>query len=168
MTHAVELDPDNEVAYRLRADAYLNIGKYQLGVADLARATELIIESYTRALELNPNDLDSYVGRAEAHRFVGNNKLAVEDYTRAIELDPNDPDLYVARAWTYYQLDLYGRASSDNWKAITLDPDNPERYADRARLAFGRWGSMNLRYRPMAAQSNSIPWFYNPPRTLRR
>ena len=114
LTYAVELDPGNEAAYRLRADVYLDMGKYQLGAADLDRATELAIEAYTRALELNPNDLDSYVGRAEAHYLIGNHKLAIEDYTRAIELDPNNPDLYAARAWAYYGAGWYGRASSDN------------------------------------------------------
>ncbi|MBP6932034.1 MAG: tetratricopeptide repeat protein [Candidatus Methanofastidiosum sp.] len=38
------------------------------------------------ALELNPNDLDIHINRANVYRILEENEKAFEDYEKAIEL----------------------------------------------------------------------------------
>ena len=47
------------------------------------------IEYYTKAIELNPTNSESYAKRANAKYLLGNYKDAVKDYTSALDIDPN-------------------------------------------------------------------------------
>tara|TARA_B100000767_G_C19741245_1_gene526264 strand:+ start:41 stop:1870 length:1830 start_codon:yes stop_codon:yes gene_type:complete len=90
----------------------------------------LAISDYSNAVELNPNDPDSYYWRANSKKAIADYKGAIADYTKVIELDPNDSDYYKYRGELKAQLKDYNGAIADITKAIELDPNNAGKYND--------------------------------------
>ena len=74
-TKAIEIDPNNDLSYELRADAKSKLRDYQGAIND-----------YSKAIEINPKKVYLYNYRASAKRILGDNEGAIEDYTKAIEL----------------------------------------------------------------------------------
>ena len=66
------------------------------------------IESYKKALEIDPSDATIYSWRATAYKDSGDHERAIEDYTKALTIKPNDPFALFMRAMTY-----------DTWKSGT-------------------------------------------------
>jgi tetratricopeptide (TPR) repeat protein len=56
------------------------------------------IARYTEVLNLQPDVVDAYTGRAGCYLDRGNAAAAVHDYDKAIELSPGDPSLFLQRA----------------------------------------------------------------------
>jgi tetratricopeptide (TPR) repeat protein len=79
------------------------------------------IEEYDRAIELDPDFADAYVGRGDAYYYLGEYQPAIEDYDQAIELDPDYADAYDSRGWAHYYLGLETEAEADFVKACSLD-----------------------------------------------
>ncbi len=46
------------------------------------------IEDFTHAIEFDPHDANSYVGRGIAYQKIGNTKAAREDFEKAVSLNP--------------------------------------------------------------------------------
>ena len=95
---------------------------------------EEAVETFERAIELDPTYARAYVGRARAHWFLDEYNLAKGDFDKAIELDPNDPTAYHWRG-AYYRIELdeFNKAILDFDKSIQLEPDNPEFWYERGR-----------------------------------
>jgi Flp pilus assembly protein TadD len=55
------------------------------------------IESFNRAIALNPKDAEPYSDRGNAKSDTGDNQGAIEDYNRSIALDPNNAKAYANR-----------------------------------------------------------------------
>jgi tetratricopeptide (TPR) repeat protein len=89
------------------------------------------IEEYDRAIELDSDYADAYVGRGDAYYYLGEYQPAIEDYDQAIELDPDFADAYVGRGDAYYYLGEYQPAIEDYDQAIELDPDYADAYDSR-------------------------------------
>ena len=71
-TKAIEIDPNNVFAYRLRADSKCKLGDYQGAIDD-----------YTKAIEIEPNKAYLYNYRSESKRKLGDNEGADEDDRKA-------------------------------------------------------------------------------------
>ncbi len=85
---AIENRPGNWEAYKLR-------GSIRLRLQDIPGS----LFDYSKALEINPKDIDAYIKRAELKNEKIRDYLgAVSDYDRIIELNPNDSDSYYSRA----------------------------------------------------------------------
>lgn len=80
------------------------------------------IESYNKAIELNPRYADAYRYRGEAYDEMGEYDKALEDYNKACQLNPKDPFAFQSRGNLYKKLDLYVEALEDYEMAIQLDP----------------------------------------------
>ena len=66
------------------------------------------IESYRRALSLNPNDADMHSDYADAMVHSGENETAIEHLQRAMRLNPYFPDQYLWHlGGAYYNLKRY-------------------------------------------------------------
>jgi len=52
---------------------------------------------YTKAIELNPNDTDAYIGRGNVKVILKDYTVAIQDYNKAIELSPNYAEAYLRR-----------------------------------------------------------------------
>jgi tetratricopeptide (TPR) repeat protein len=102
---------------------------------------EEAVDSYTRALEINPNSASTYINRARALEtnpfadsaadFRVRQQRAISDYDEAIRLDPKDAHAYMNRGDAYYKLGEHERAFSDYDEAIRLDPKDAHAYMNR-------------------------------------
>lgn len=57
---------------------------------------ELAIESFSRAIELRPDEVRYCKYRADAYAFIGEEELAIADYTRAVALTARRRSLCLA------------------------------------------------------------------------
>ena len=72
------------------------------------------IESFTKAIELNPNYAVAYNNRGDVYRENGNFDRAIADYTKAIELKPDFVEAYNHRDDAYYAKGDYDRAIAES------------------------------------------------------
>lgn len=114
---ALPSDPDNETIL------------YALGYSQYhSNAYKGAIKSFTRVLELQPENVSAYYYRGKARNTLaltaklGDKERAemlqasIADYTKALELDQNDTKLYQNRALAYRDLGiLLGTKSSKNF-----------------------------------------------------
>ena len=101
--------------------AFYNRGNafYELGSLDLA------IKDYSRALSLNPVDVDAYYNRGNIYFDLGDLERAIQDYTDAIRLHPAHDFAYFNRANCYLRQGDMKQATADYQKAYSLKPDDP-------------------------------------------
>lgn len=117
---AVNRSPDQPQPYRLRANAFKELGDY-----------DSALEDYTRALELVP-DAYWFNRRGLAYEETKQFEQAAADYARAIELDPAWAIAYNNRGFIKLNLKDYSGAKKDFEKAISLDPSVPTPYVNLA------------------------------------
>jgi superkiller protein 3 len=83
---------------------YYNLGNTQRSLGLYEEA----IESYERAIELNPNHANSYYNLGfDQHHGSGLYEEAIESYERAIELNPNHANSYYALGRCHEKLGIY-------------------------------------------------------------
>ena len=99
---AIQLNPNEAVAYIFRGVAYYELGNYQQAIKD-----------YDRAIQLDPNRARAYHYRGSAFSSLGNYQQAIKDYDRAIELDPKLAMAYSSRGFSYWELGQIKAAQSD-------------------------------------------------------
>jgi len=84
-----------------------------------------LISDYTRAIERNPKDSETYRMRGYTEYKNEDWDRAVADFSRAIELDPESHVAYMNRAWAHAKKKEYDAAIKDIQKAIQLQPNEP-------------------------------------------
>ena len=90
-TTAIELEPDDAIAYYARGRAYANKDQYDRAIQD-----------YDQAIRLRPDYASAFLNRGNA--YFNNKRLydrAIADYTKAIELKPDDAKAYEKRSAAY-------------------------------------------------------------------
>ena len=92
------------------------------------------IEHYSRAIELNPNNANTYHNRGVAYCSKGNYDRAIEDFGKVIELKPNDADGYNSRGEVYSNEREYDGAIRDFTKALALNPNHAHTYYNRGTI----------------------------------
>lgn len=107
-------DDELAEAYASRADGYL----WHIGAARTARAVELAIADYTKAIRLRPKDPRLYMARARAYEGLERWSDAIADYTTALELKPDDFDALEQRALVFEKIKAFDRALADYSRAI--------------------------------------------------
>lgn len=146
-TEAIELNPDNALAYYGRAYAYDDLKNYQQAIEDCTKAIQFnsprlvdaynnrgeayrksgnytkAIEDYNKALELNPNYFRAYNNRGIAYRYLNQYEKAIFDYDKAIQLNPKYYLAYSNRGWAYYLLKQYEKALKDFDKVLEINPN---------------------------------------------
>lgn len=90
-------------------------------------------EDFSRAVKIDPNRADGYVGRANTLNTLGRYQEALEDYDKAIEIDPKLANAYVNRGSANSHLGKFEEAIADYEKGLELDPeiDDPPGFMDR-------------------------------------
>eukprot|EP01114_Cavostelium_apophysatum_P020385 TRINITY_DN6815_c0_g1_i1.p1 TRINITY_DN6815_c0_g1~~TRINITY_DN6815_c0_g1_i1.p1 ORF type:complete len:311 (-),score=61.89 TRINITY_DN6815_c0_g1_i1:17-949(-) len=82
------------------------------------------IESFSRAIILNPRDHLSYFWRAYAYDESGQYDLAVKDFSKSLEFEPQDATAYSNRGATYRDMGAPEKALRDLQKALEMDPQS--------------------------------------------
>ena len=108
-TEAIALNPNFEVAYYNRGNAYA-----------LQQQYERAIQDYDKAIALNPNYTNAYYNRGLAYAMSGNLKQAILDATKVIEILPDYADAYQLRGLCYQELGETDKAEADFAKAREL------------------------------------------------
>jgi|GEM_PF-4248833 len=162
---AIELDPNNAVAYSNRGIAKGTKNDTDGAIADFTSAIKInpklamayrcrgvarklngdldgAIADFTSAIEINPKFALAYRGRGDTKLSKKDYIAAIADFTRAIELNPKYADAYNDRGVAKkHNGDLDG-AIADFTSAIEINPKNARAYNNRgdARKAKG-WAS---------------------------
>ena len=96
------------------------------------------IEHYSKAIELNPQMVESYNNRGIVYSENDEVERAIKDYNKAIELDPNGASAYNNRGLAYSKRGKVERAIKDYNKAIELDPEFARAYFGRGIVYNGQ------------------------------
>lgn len=96
--------------------------------------TELAIEHYSKALELNPKSINALLNRSTAYETAGDHKKALADLNSLLSFSPNYVIAYVNRAWAYGRHKEFAEALEDCNKALSLDPKCAAAYNNRAAV----------------------------------
>jgi tetratricopeptide (TPR) repeat protein len=89
------------------------------------------IRHFTKAIDLNPMDANSYYSRGTAYSHEGQYDRALSDYTKALEINPRDAKAYYNRGITCYRKGQYNEAISDFSKALEINPMDTKAYYNR-------------------------------------
>ena len=112
-------------------NAYLGQASLRLERGDTIAA----LESISRCIELNANNGEAFIMRADIMiKNKSDYQSAVDDLGQAIKLEPKRADLFVNRAFLKYKLDDYFGAMADFDYAIDLDPYNVAAHQNRGLL----------------------------------
>ncbi|MEV5325419.1 tetratricopeptide repeat protein [Nonomuraea sp. N2-4H] len=148
LDHTLELDPDFAPAYVNRCGLHVAAGDYVRARQDVERGLALAPEdpyllcvlgqvelaeqrypesrlAFDRALEIDPELVAAWAGRAELAFERGDNELAVSDLTRALKLGETAELLY-NRSLAYRAAGLAEQARQDLLRAAELDPDDAD------------------------------------------
>lgn len=98
------------------ADAWVGQGLVRLSETKYVEA----LESFTKAIAINPRDPEFFQDRGATFGQCGRPDLAVKDFTRAIALKPDYTRAYAARAYAYMILNKGEAACRDLQKACDL------------------------------------------------
>jgi LysM repeat protein len=89
------------------------------------------VESFDKAIKLNPNRADFYASRGHANYYMKQYPKAIDDYTKAIEKNPNFALAYSMRGLSRTRSGRYPQAIEDFNRAIALGPNEADFYKGR-------------------------------------
>ena len=114
-----------------KAAQQLELGRKYLTEQSYAEA----VAAFTEAIQLDPNSIDAYMGRAEAYKALQKYEEATSDYSTVIEKTADQPYTqalaYQGRADLYEQTEEWAKAESD-YRALLplLDTEGAKNAAD--------------------------------------
>jgi tetratricopeptide (TPR) repeat protein len=121
---AIELKPDDVLAYYNLGNTYDDQGQY-----------EEAVEVYQRVIELNPDNFNTYNNLGVAYNHLEQFNKAASCFQQAIILDSlNNFNYYTALGYAYFGMDSNKLALSAFERAVELAPDNPWNYYNICRL----------------------------------
>ena len=133
-TKAIEIEPNNVFAYRLRADSKRKLGDNEGAIEDYTKAIELLMELLL-AIEHN-NNIQFSKSRIRSLLAQKDYQGLVDDYSKATEFPLktkfNISLVYADRAKVKTALGDYQGAIDDFAKAIELNPRKANLYNYRA------------------------------------
>ena len=110
------------------AVAHNNIGRYYREKMDYNKA----IESYTRALELNPKGYSTFSNRGKAYFDLGKIDEALSDFDKSLAVNPGYVEALSNRGAALAMKGNLEQALTDLNKAIKIDPANINAISNRA------------------------------------
>ena len=151
---AIQLKPNNDLAYYGRGMAKDDLGQHFAAIADYDTAIRLkpdfayayqgrgiaknnlgqhfaAIADYDTAIRLKPDYANAYYNRGNAKARLGQHFSAISDYDTAIRLKPDLALAYLSRGWAKADLGQHVAAITDYDTAIRLKPDYAKAYLNR-------------------------------------
>ncbi len=123
-TAAIQLNPNDPLAYSNRAILWHEKQDFDRAIADLTEAIR--IDPMPRSDQPVPGSVNLHYNRGLAWRAKGDLDRALADFDRAISLDPKDAEAFYQRALVHYLHREFERAIADMTEAASLAPDNPD------------------------------------------
>lgn len=115
----IGLKPTLADAYIQRGRSYTQRGHFSSEETDYDKA----IADCTKAMEIDPNNAEAYVVRADAYGGKSRYDLAIFDCTDALELVPDNAYAYFLRGVSYAILNMTNEALDDFREFLTLSDD---------------------------------------------
>ena len=165
-SEAIELNPDNVMAWHSRGWAYADQKQYKQALADFGKALAIdpkselsylgrgwvheqlkeydkAVAEYDKAIEINPKYSTAWNNRGAAKSWLGKMVEAVADYSKAIELKPNYIKAYENRSKAHGSLGDYEKSFADRQKAekIKYSNEGADKIIDEA-LALQKRGDV--------------------------
>ena len=123
-TRAIELGLTEEAdLYADRGWAYQELEQFESAIAD-----------FSRAIELDPENPETWGARGDGYITLGDFEAALNDYNNATGLDPDNGEYYWSRAISYDFMGELELALDDYSKAIELGVEDSWLYSDRASI----------------------------------
>ncbi len=111
------------------AVSYEDWAAFMLSVGDFDRA----VYAATKSIELNPEEAQSYIWRAEAYEEQCKIRPAIEDHSQAVRLLPDNPVTVATRGHAYWYAFDYQLALADYHTALALLEARPRETAREQR-----------------------------------
>jgi tetratricopeptide (TPR) repeat protein len=142
---ALKIDPDNYNIWHSRGkllekmgnDRDLTMGNYivksnnrYLTMGNYKEA----VNSYDRALKIDPNNLSGWISRGDLLDKMGKYKEAVNSYDRALEIDPNNLSDWISRGDLLGKIDDYKEVANSYIHGLISDPNNLSDWTSRGKL----------------------------------
>ena len=101
-TEAINLNPNNAVAYASRGSTFGNLKDYVSAASD-----------YSRAIEIDRTNSTYYLGLGIAEYYLSNYREAISALNYSIQINPQNAHAYYTRGVCYGTLKMYQEAYSD-------------------------------------------------------
>ena len=144
---AIELNPQNALAWHNRGWAYIEQKNYKQALTDFNMAAELnpnselpyfgrgfvyigqkkyseAVAQYDKVIAMNPKYAAAWNNRGAAKSWLNQMQEAIADYNKAIELNPNYYQAYENRGKAFNALGEHGKASTDFKRAMKIYNSN--------------------------------------------
>lgn len=140
--------PKSSNANQSVAEEYFKQGKAYWDKFEIRKA----LESFTKALEINPNYLDALRERGLVYFLIKESNNAVPDFDKALKIEPNNSKILHYRGLALTEIAIKTkddendrktangfaqRALADFSKAIELNPSDFDNYNGRGKLLLG-------------------------------
>jgi serine/threonine protein kinase/Flp pilus assembly protein TadD len=136
-TKAIELKPNYAIAHKnrgfARVDLFNRQGKLDILGSDKSSKVDKkdTITDLNKAIELNPEFADAYIGRSMVRYALNDKQGAIADVNKVIELNPELAEAYVIRGLVRLSFDDKQGTLTDTNKAIEIKPEFAEAFAVR-------------------------------------
>lgn len=122
--------PAEPTVAQLKAESHFEAGFAHYETGNFVEA----IESFSRAILLNPNFAEAFYRRGHAHRLQGNRRRAIEDWQQAVYLSPDDRRSSLFYSNIHRMEGDFAKALATADQAIQDNPDDPEVYKNRGDI----------------------------------
>lgn len=133
----IEIKPDDLESYRIRAMAYIKLGKPDFAIRELGKAIETASGTKEKASAYSVRGrFLCFQMPADKSDYYFN--LGLKDFDSAIELEPRNGDWYSNRGEAYEAIKQYDQALRDYNKAVEIDYRNDRVYSMRGKYFLYR------------------------------
>ena len=88
------------------------------------------VDSYSKSIELNPQEAATYSNRALAYIRLKEFARAIEDANESLKINPNYLKAYHRRAKAYFSMNKFEIAIKDFQHILEVEPENKEAIVD--------------------------------------
>jgi len=161
-THAVEVTPNNWLAYNNLGAEYDDLGRYRDAIEFFKQAIRIkpdyaeahnnlgfaygklgrwqdAVEAHKRAIRINPDLAKAHCNLGNAYGNLGRYQESIEAYKQAIRINPGFAEAHYNLGGTYGKLGRYQDAVEAYKQAIRIKPDLAEAHCNLG-VAYGELG----------------------------
>jgi len=122
-THVITWNPQSDLAYNSRGEAYSQKGENAKALAD-----------FNMAIKIDPQHTEAYNNRGVVYSVLGQKAKAISDFSKALQLDAAFEEVYLNMGVVHSDLGNYSLAIKAYDQAIILNPANPISFYNRGMI----------------------------------